>query len=98
MSEFQKMSKRLRIWLLVILGILILLAVTLPVKHFFSGMALGLSIGFYNLWLLQRKVNLQADADARESKRIVTGSITRFAPYAQGEIIAMRFEWRMIVY
>src|SRR5699024_12189434 len=83
---------------LVILGILILLAVTLPEKHFFSGMALGLSIGLYNLWLLQRKVNLQADAAAREGKRIGTGSISRFAAAALGAIIAMRFEWSMIGY
>jgi len=98
MSEFQKMSKRLRIWLLVILGILILLAVTLPEKHLFSGMALGLTIGLYNLWLLQRKVWLQGEAAVREGKRIGTGSISRFAAAALGAIIAMRLDWSMIGY
>src|SRR5699024_8778921 len=98
MSEFQKMSKRLRIWLLVILGILILLAVTLHEKHFFSGMALGLSSWLLNLWLIQRKVNLQEDAAAREGKRIGTGSISRFAAAVLGAIIAMRFECSMIGY
>src|SRR5699024_12392083 len=84
MFEFQKIITRFRIWLLVILGILILLAVTLPEKHFFSGMALGLSIGFYNLWLLQREVNLQADAAAREGERIGTGAIARVAAAVLG--------------
>src|SRR5699024_4026369 len=97
-SEFQKMSKRWRARLLVILGILILLAVTLPEKHFFSGMAVGLSIGFYNLGLLQRKVNLQADAAARAGKRIGTGSISRFAAAELGAVIVMRFDWILIVY
>lgn len=98
MSEHQEMSKRLYLWLLVVLGIMILLALTLPQKHLFSGIALGMSISLYNLWLLQRKIRLQAEAAAKEGRRTSTGTISRFAAAALGTLIAMQLDWSLIGY
>lgn len=98
MSEHRIMSKRLHLWLLVVLGILILLALTLPHRDLFSGIALGMSISLYNLWILQRKIKLLGEAAAKEGKRTSTGMVIRFAAAALGALIAMKLEWNLIGY
>ena len=98
MSEYQNMSKRLFLWLLVILGIFIVLALIMPKRYVFSGVALGLAISLYNFWLLQRKARIQGERAAKEGKRTGTGMISRFAAAALGALIAMRLEWSLIGY
>src|SRR5699024_10589052 len=98
MSEYRKMAKRQRIWMLYILVFFIVLAIIMPQQNLFTGITLGVAVSFYNLWLLQRKANLQGEVAAREGKRKGIGMISRFAAAALGALIAIRLDWSIVGY
>ena len=98
MSDYQVMANRQRIWMLVIL-IASAVSVLLTAKSTFSlGLTLGIAISFYNLWLLQRKTNLLAEAAEKEGKRIGIGTISRLAAAALGVLIAIRYELHIVAF
>lgn len=97
MADYQKMAKRQRVWMLILLIAFIVLALIMPQKFLFSGIALGGAISFYNLWLLQRKSNIQGEA-AKKGARKGTGMISRFAAAALGALIAIQLDWSIIGY
>lgn len=98
MTEYQEMAKRQRVWMLFILVFFIVLAMMMPQKALFIGLVLGGIISFYNLWLLQRKTNVQGEAAASIGKRKGLGMISRFAAAALGALLALRMELSLVGY
>lgn len=98
MTEYQKMAKRQRIWMLFLLVFFIVLALIMPEKYFFTGISLGAAVSFYNLWLLQRKANVQGEAAEIEGKRKGIGMISRFAAAALGALVTIQLEWSIVGY
>jgi len=96
MSEYQEMARRQRIWMYVFIGVVAVLAAILPEKSVILGLLLGLVIGFYNLWLLQRRINLQGEEAARTGKRKGVGTISRLAAAALGTLLAIRLDWSLV--
>src|SRR5699024_10376815 len=70
----------------------------MPQKTLFMGMILGGVISFYNLWLLQRKADVQGEAAASVGKRKGLGMISRFAAAALGALRALRLEISLVGY
>src|SRR5699024_1260446 len=59
----------------------------------FYGLLLGILIGFYNVWFLQRKISLFSEKIMdSEAKRQGVGMISRFAAVILGAIIALKFD------
>src|SRR5699024_9229475 len=96
MSEYQSMARRQRKWMYIIIGIVVVLAVFLPGKQIMYGLLLGLVVGFYNLWLLHRKANVQGEEAAKTGKRKGVGTISRLASAALGTLIAIRYDWSIV--
>src|SRR5699024_9446122 len=96
MSEYQSMARRQRKWMYILIGIIVVLAVFLPEKQIMYGLLLGLVVGFYNLWLLQRKANVQGEEAAKNGKRKGVGTISRLASAALGTLIAIRYDWSIV--
>jgi ATP synthase protein I len=96
MSEYRLMAKRQRIWMLGLLGLFIVLALIMPQRNLFAGICLGAAISFYNLWLLQRKANVQGEAAARYGKRKGIGMISRFASAALGALLVIQLDWSIV--
>lgn len=98
MSDYLRMTKRQKIWLIIILLISVLLALVMPKKHLFSGIALGVTVSLYNLWILQRKAQAQGEAAERDGSRKGTGVISRFAAAALGTLLTIQLEWSIVGY
>lgn len=96
MSEYKIMASRQRKWMYIFIGITVVLAVILPGKQFIYGLLLGLVISFYNLWLLQRRTNMQGEEAVRTGKRKGIGTISRLASAALGTLIALRYDWSIV--
>lgn len=98
MTEYREMAKRQRIWMLFLLVFFIVLALIMPEKYFFTGLSLGAAVSFYNLWILQRKANIQGEAAAEEGSRKGSGMISRFAAAALGALLTIQLEWSIVGY
>ena len=96
MSEYNKMVSRQRKWMYLFIGIVGILAVVLPEKSIMNGILLGLVIGFYNLWLLQRKVRVQGEEAEKTGKRKGLGTFSRLASAALGGLIAIQYDWSLL--
>lgn len=96
MSEYQQMASRQRKWMYVFIGMTSVLAAVLPEKQFILGLLLGLVISFYNLWLLQRRANMQGEEAVRTGKRKGVGTISRLAAAALGTLLAIRYDWSIV--
>ncbi len=96
MSEYRIMASRQRKWMYIFIGFTVVLAVFLPEKQFILGLLVGLIIGFYNLWLLQRKANMQGEEAARTGKRKGVGTISRLASAALGTLLVLQYDWSIV--
>ncbi|HLQ72046.1 MAG TPA: ATP synthase subunit I [Bacillota bacterium] len=92
MSHEEKSINRQRKMMFFLLAICVLGAGFTPYTRIFLGLLLGSSISFYNLWLLQTKVQEVAEAVKKDRKPKGLGTISRFAAAAFGIIIAVRFD------
>ncbi|WP_106498464.1 ATP synthase subunit I [Lentibacillus sp. Marseille-P4043] len=92
MSHYQSMIARERKWMFYLLAIFVLGAGFTPYPRIFLGLLLGSIVSFYNLWLLQRKINDFAESVAKNHSTKGLGTISRFAAVAFAVIIALRFE------
>ncbi|MFB4169817.1 ATP synthase subunit I [Virgibacillus sp. JSM 102003] len=92
MSNYDTMITRQRKYMFYLLAILVLGAGFTPYPRIFLGLLLGSLISFYNLWLLQRKINNLADAV--EEKRSVRGigTLSRLTAVALAVVVALRYE------
>ncbi|MGY0691224.1 ATP synthase subunit I [Virgibacillus sp. FSP13] len=92
MSHYQSMIARERKWMFYLLAIFVLGAGFTPYPRIFLGLLLGSIVSFYNLWLLQRKINDFAESVEKNHSTKGLGTISRFAAVAFAVIIALRFE------
>lgn len=92
MSNYDLMITRQRKWMFYLLAILVLGAGFTPYPRIFLGLLLGSTASFYNLWLLQKKINDVGEAVAKEKKVKGVGTLGRLASVALAVLIALRFE------
>jgi len=92
MGQYEMMMARQRKWMFYLLAVLVMGAGFTPYVRIFSGLLLGSVISFYNLYLLQKKINDFAEAVAKKASAKGLGTISRFAAAAVAIIIALRFE------
>ncbi|WP_334313805.1 ATP synthase subunit I [Aquibacillus koreensis] len=87
------MITRQRKWMFYLLAIFVLGAGFTEYLSIFLGLLLGTVLSFYNLWLMQRKINQfgQALAENTSSPKGI-GSFSRLATAGLAVIIALRFE------
>lgn len=92
MSNYQNMAVRQRKWFLYVIAIVAIITIVIPDKHFFLGLLLGAAVGFYNLWLLQRRTQLLGESAEKSGKRTGVGTISRLAMAALGTLLAVRYD------
>lgn len=92
MSNYKSMIARQRKWMLYLLAAFVLGAGFTPYPHIFLGLLLGSSVSFYNLWLLQRKINVFGEAVAEKRTMRGIGTFSRLAAAALAVLITLRFE------
>lgn len=92
MSNYDSMITRQQKLMFYLLAILVLGAGFTPYQSIFLGLLLGSVISFYNLWVLQRKINNLADAVGKKQSVRGIGTISRFAAVALAVVVALRFE------
>lgn len=92
MSNYESMIARQRKWMLYLLAIFVLGAGFTPYLPIFLGLLLGSTVSFYNLWLLQRKINVFGKAVAEQSSTLSIGTFSRLAAAALAVLITLRFE------
>ena len=96
MSNYETMVRRQRVWMLILLAFIALVAIVLPYKDFLIGLLIGTIISFYNMWLLQRRAALLGEAAAREGKRKGIGTISRLAAAALGVLLVIRYDYSIV--
>lgn len=92
MTEFESMAARQRKWMFYLLAVLVLGAGFTPYLQIFLGLLLGSAVSFYNLWLLQKKIDDFTGAVAKKQPVKGIGTVSRFAAAALVIIIALRFD------
>ncbi|MGM8211411.1 ATP synthase subunit I [Virgibacillus sp. W0430] len=92
MLNYETMAVRQRKWMLYLLALLVLGAGFTPYTTIFLGLALGSVISFYNLWLMQKKINDFSEAVEKKQKAKGLGTLSRLAAVALGVIIVLRLE------
>ncbi|WP_217586408.1 ATP synthase subunit I [Lentibacillus saliphilus] len=92
MSNYERMSIRQRKWMLYLMALFVLGAGFTPYSTIFYGLVLGSAVSFYNLYLLQKKIEEFTGAVVAETKTRGIGTMSRFAAAAFAIIIAIRFE------
>ncbi|MBB6453956.1 ATP synthase protein I [Salirhabdus euzebyi] len=91
MLFYEGMVSRQRRWMLYLLALFFLGWGFTTYKEVFLGLILGSSIGFFNLWLLQRKINQVGHAAAENVTARTLGTMSRFAGAALAVVVALRY-------
>ncbi|MFC4558079.1 ATP synthase subunit I [Virgibacillus kekensis] len=92
MTNYHQLVSRQRKWMFYLLAILVLGAGFTPYLSIFLGLLLGSLVSFYNLYLLQKKVDdFAASVETRQKTRGL-GTVSRLAAVALAIIVALRFE------
>ncbi|KGX86446.1 ATP synthase I [Pontibacillus litoralis JSM 072002] len=86
------MMKRQRRWTINLLAVFVLGWGFTSYQHIFLGLILGTVFSFYNLWLLQRKINHFGEAVSRQERVKTLGTLSRFAAGALAILIALRYD------
>src|SRR5699024_6720078 len=63
-----------------------------PYQTVFLGLLLGTTLSFFNLWVMQRKINRFGQAISKGDKVYGIGTFTRLASVAVAVVIAMRYD------
>ncbi len=96
MSSYKVIFKRQRKWMLFLIALFLMVAgISTFTKYqpVFYGLLLGILIGFYNVWFLQRKISLFSETIMdSDGKRQGLGMISRFAAVILGAMIAVKFD------
>ncbi|WP_407269304.1 ATP synthase subunit I [Radiobacillus sp. PE A8.2] len=92
MQQYENMITRQRKWMFYLLAFLVLGAGFTPYPRIFLGLLLGSIVSFYNLWLMQRKINQFGQAVVEEHSPRGIGSFSRLASSGLAVLIALRFE------
>ncbi|MGP4063832.1 ATP synthase subunit I [Oceanobacillus sp. M65] len=92
MSQYGKMSIRQRKYMFYLLTLWVLGAGFTPYSRVFLGLLLGTVVSFYNLYLLQKKIDDFTEAVAKKQTARGLGTVSRFAGAALAIIVALRYE------
>ena len=92
MQQYELMITRQRKWMFYLLALLVLGAGFTPYPSVFLGLLLGAAVSFYNLWLMQRKIEQFGQAAARQHTSRGIGTFSRLASTALAIIVALQFE------
>lgn len=90
--DYAIMTTRQRKWMFYLLALLMLGWGFTPYKVLFLSLTLGSVISFFNLWLLQRKINQMGQALAERRSSRALGTFSRFAAAGLAILIALRYE------
>lgn len=91
MLQYKMMVNRQRKWMLYLLAALVLGWGFTDYQEVFQSLLLGASLSFYNLWLLQRKVNKLGQASAENRTMRTFGTVTRLMTGALAVLITFQF-------
>ncbi|WP_036779989.1 ATP synthase subunit I [Pontibacillus chungwhensis] len=90
-QQFQQMITRQRKWMLYLLALIVLGAGFTDYQVIFLSLLLGSVISFFNLWLMQRKIDHMGQA-ASENRTVRTlGTFSRFAAAGLAILIALQY-------
>ncbi|WP_018930783.1 ATP synthase subunit I [Gracilibacillus lacisalsi] len=92
MDQYKNMITRQRKWMFYLLALFVLGWGFTPFTRIFLGLLLGTALSFYNLWVMQRKIDRFGQAVSHGGRPAGIGTFTRLATAALAVIIAMRFE------
>ncbi|MFG6114064.1 ATP synthase subunit I [Halobacillus sp. MO56] len=92
MEAYQQMITRQRKWMFYLLALFVLGWGLTPYASIFLGLLLGSSLSFYNLWLMQRKVDKFGEATARQKSVKGIGTFSRLMAGGLAVLIALQFE------
>jgi|SRR5699024_2152102 len=92
MSYYGKMVNRQRKWMFYILAVFVLGAGFTPYPRVFLGLLLGSAASFYNLWLLQHKINAFAESAEKNQRARGLGTLSRMAAAVLVVLIALRYD------
>ncbi|GAA0487367.1 ATP synthase subunit I [Virgibacillus sp. MSP4-1] len=91
MQQYKVMVNRQRKWMLYILALFVLGWGFSPYPKIFLSLILGSSLSFFNLWLIQRKVNQVGHAASKNVTSRAIGTFSRFASAALAVVITIRY-------
>lgn len=92
MQQYESMITRQRKWMFYLLALFVLGAGFTSYPSIFLGLLLGTVISFYNLWLMQRKIEQFGQAVAKQQTTRGIGTFSRLAAAAIAVIVALQFE------
>lgn len=96
MTSYKSIFKSQRRKMLYLIALFLMLAgISTFTKYqpVFYGLLLGILIGFYNVWFLQKKISVFSETIMdSDNKRQGLGMISRFAAVILGAIIAVKFD------
>ncbi|GAB4074803.1 hypothetical protein GCM10028778_23060 [Barrientosiimonas marina] len=96
MSQYNQMVMRQRKGMLYLLAILVIGSGFSPFPAIFLGLLLGSLVSFFNLWLLQRKIQRFVENAAEGESVFGLGTLSRLAAAGLAVLIAMRFDFHIL--
>jgi len=90
--QYKTMITRQRKWMIYLLALFVLGWGFLPYQDVFLGLILGAVLSFFNLWLMQRKINQMGQAAEKNQTFRAMGTFSRMAAGALAILIALRFQ------
>lgn len=90
-QQYNTMVTRQRKWMIYLLALFVLGWGFLPYKDVFLGLILGTVLSFFNLWLMQRKINQMGQAAEENRTARAFGTFSRMAAAGLAILIALRF-------
>src|SRR5690625_4512279 len=91
MNNYTFMIQRHRKWMFYLLAVSVLGWGFTEYQVIFQGLILGMVVGFFNLYLLQKKVNVIGEKAANNQTARSFGTLSRFAAAALVVVIVLRF-------
>lgn len=91
MQYYERMISRQRKWMFYLLALLLLGAGLTPFLRIFLGLLLGTILSFYNLWLMQRKIDQLGKASTEQRTSQGIGTFTRLASAVLAVLVALQY-------
>lgn len=91
MQELESMFNRQRMYILILLILYVLGAISTPYYSVFLGLILGTTFSLFNLWSMVQKNRKFSEAVAAKKKVKSLGTLTRITVGALAAVIALRY-------
>ncbi|GAA0468683.1 ATP synthase subunit I [Alkalibacillus silvisoli] len=91
MTDYKIMVNRQRKWMLYLLAIAVAGWGFSDYETIFAGLLLGQAIGFFNLYLIQKKIDVVGEKAANNQTAKSFGTLSRFAGAALLVVVVLRF-------